>query len=221
VRRSMRHGARYKDVTAGLAPALTAGHGGRRGLIGGPAQITRTRLRTSRISDPARRIAHFDDQDTLFWDSRLAHMRTRFHSDRVTGRPERCISQAICVPLDDAPTTRTPSSASCSGFRYCSQIISEAPECLGRQRPNAVLCARLAPRGRSICLASLARCSGTASLISCSALSCRPIAVCMPERHLHLSRNRRRLFLSTETLRTGILGQPNTPLFTSWVIAGV
>src|SRR5258708_21122715 len=39
-------------------------------------------------------------------------------TDKIPGRPERCISLAICVPLDDAPTTKTPPSASWSGFRY-------------------------------------------------------------------------------------------------------
>src|SRR6476659_8898549 len=36
----------------------------------------------------------------------------------VTDRPERWSSCAICVPLAEAPTTRTPPSASCSGLRY-------------------------------------------------------------------------------------------------------
>src|SRR5882672_8646379 len=39
-------------------------------------------------------------------------------TDKITGRPERWISLAICVPLDDAPTTKTPPSASWPGFRY-------------------------------------------------------------------------------------------------------
>src|SRR5882724_7363166 len=40
-------------------------------------------------------------------------------TERVTGRPERWISLAIWVPLADAPTTRTPPSASWAGLRYC------------------------------------------------------------------------------------------------------
>src|SRR3977135_1534657 len=43
-------------------------------------------------------------------------------TDRVTGRPERWISLAIWGPLADAPTTRTPPSASWSGLGYCGAV---------------------------------------------------------------------------------------------------
>src|SRR6185503_15548364 len=36
----------------------------------------------------------------------------------VTGRPDRWISSAICVPLAEAPTTITPPGPSASGLRY-------------------------------------------------------------------------------------------------------
>ena len=36
----------------------------------------------------------------------------------VTARPARCSSCAIWVPLDEAPTTSTPPSATCAGLRY-------------------------------------------------------------------------------------------------------
>src|SRR5258708_21378786 len=44
--------------------------------------------------------------------------RTCSPTANVTWRPERWISAAICTPVADAPTTRTPPSPSCSGLRY-------------------------------------------------------------------------------------------------------
>jgi hypothetical protein len=38
-------------------------------------------------------------------------------TDRITGRPERWISLASCVPVAEAPTTMTGSSGSCDGRR--------------------------------------------------------------------------------------------------------
>src|SRR6202795_1992579 len=44
--------------------------------------------------------------------------RTCSPTANVTWRPERWTSAAICTPVADAPTTSTPLSPSCSGFRY-------------------------------------------------------------------------------------------------------
>src|SRR3954454_12444923 len=46
-------------------------------------------------------------------------------TDNVTARPERWISWAIWTPLADAPTTRTPPSASRCGLRYCCDVRLE------------------------------------------------------------------------------------------------
>ena len=46
----------------------------------------------------------------------------------VTGRPCRISSSAICTPLDDAPTTRTPPSGTWPGLRYSWAVSWVTPE---------------------------------------------------------------------------------------------
>ena len=70
-------------------------------------------------------------------------------TDMTTGRPERRISWAICVPLADAPTTRTPPSASWPGFRYCWAVkgCDRRRHQMGEGQEHA-RCCRLRTRAR-------------------------------------------------------------------------